>query len=184
MDESRSTTVLKSSWSDLIERVVAGTAKISSYGILLMALIVTYEVIARYLLRRPTVWAWDINVQLMLLVLMLGMAETYRRDAHVRVDVLTSALSPRLQALLNILFSVVLFLVTIVIMWTGWAYFYTSFVRREVASTIFAPPVYPIKFMIPLGALLLTLQGIVRLIRDIRQLRSLDGESAKEHDRQ
>jgi TRAP-type C4-dicarboxylate transport system permease small subunit len=41
----------------------------------------------------------------MLLLMMLGMAEAYRRDVHVRVDVLTSGLSDRGKALIEVLFA-------------------------------------------------------------------------------
>jgi TRAP-type mannitol/chloroaromatic compound transport system permease small subunit len=39
--------------------------------------------------------------------------------------------------------------------------------RGELSLTDWAPPYYPVKFMMPLGALMLLLQGIVWWIRDI-----------------
>jgi TRAP-type mannitol/chloroaromatic compound transport system permease small subunit len=41
-----------------------------------------------------------------------------------------------------------------------------SFKVLETEPTAFAPPVYPIKMMIPLGALLILLQGLAKFIRD------------------
>jgi TRAP-type mannitol/chloroaromatic compound transport system permease small subunit len=43
-----------------------------------------------------------------------------------------------------------------------------SFKFRETDATVFAPPIYPLKMMIPLGALLLLLQGLVKYIADIK----------------
>lgn len=151
-----------------IERINGWMAAISSATLLAMTLIVGYEVASRYLFNKPTIWAWDINVQLMLLLLMLGMAEAYRRDVHVRVDVLTAALSPRAKAVIEIIFAPVLFFIAIVLVWTGWVYFLQSYERLQTASTIFAPPLYPIKFTLPLGGALLLLQAAVKLVRDIR----------------
>jgi TRAP-type mannitol/chloroaromatic compound transport system permease small subunit len=151
-----------------VERLNAWISSISSWALLAMTLIVGFEVFSRYVMNTPTIWAWDINVQLMLLLMMLGMAEAYRRDAHVRVDVLTSALSPRARAVIEVLFAPVFLLVACTIAWTGWEYFLDSYSRGQTASTIFAPPLYPIKFMLPLGGALLVLQGVVKLIRDIR----------------
>ena len=37
----------------------------------------------------------------------------------------------------------------------------------ELSLTDWAPPFYPVKFMMPLGALMLLLQGIVWWIRDL-----------------
>ena len=151
-----------------IERINGWMAVISAWTLLAMTLIVGFEVASRYLFNKPTIWAWDINVQLMLMLLMLGMAEAYRRDAHVRVDVLTAALPPRARAILEIIFAPMFFFLAVVLVWTGWEYFLQSYGRLQTASTIFAPPLYPIKFTLPLGGALLLLQGVVKLVRDVR----------------
>jgi TRAP-type mannitol/chloroaromatic compound transport system permease small subunit len=104
----------------------------------------------------------------MMLLVMLGLAETYRRDEHVRVDILTARLSPRARAVLDIVFAPVFFFVTVVIVWTGWKYFQQAWERGQTASTIFAPPLWPIKFTLPLGGALLLLQGALKVVRDIR----------------
>lgn len=151
-----------------IEKINTWLAMVSSWTLLGMTLIVGFEVLSRYLLNEPTIWAWDVNVQLMLLLLMLGVAEVYRRDAHVRVDVFTAALSPRARAALDIIYAPVFFFVSGIIVWTCWVYFLDSYTRGQTASTIFAPPLYPIKFTLPLGGAMLLLQGIVKLIRDLQ----------------
>jgi len=151
-----------------VERLNTWMAAASSWSLLAMTLIVGVEVFSRYVFNRPTIWAWDVNVQLMLLLLMLGMAEVYRRDAHVRVDILTSHLSPRARAMLDVLFAPVFFFIVIVLVWTGWNYFHDSYGRLEHASTLLAPPLYPIKFTLPLGGAMLLLQGLVKLVRDVR----------------
>ena len=133
---------------DGIDSLCRWMSAISSLTLLAMCLIVGFEVGSRYAFNSPTIWAWDINVQLMLLMLMFGIAEAYRRDMHVRVDVLTTALSPRTRAWLE--------------------YFQHSYARNQAASTMFAPLLWPIKFTIPLGAAVLTLQGLAKLVRDLR----------------
>ena len=40
-------------------------------------------------------------------------------------------------------------------------------VPGEASFTDWAPPYYPVKFMMPFGGVLLLLQGVVWLIRDI-----------------
>lgn len=153
---------------DGIDGLCRRMSVISSLTLLAMCLIVGFEVASRYAFNSPTIWAWDINVQLMLLMLMFGIAEAYRRDMHVRVDVLTTALSPRTRAWLEVGMAPVFFFITIVIVWTGWEYFLQSWTRNQTASTMFAPLLWPIKFTIPLGAAVLTLQGLAKLVRDLR----------------
>ena len=151
-----------------IERINTWTAAISSWSLLAMTLFVAFEVVSRYVFNKPTIWAWDVNVQLMMMLLMLGMAEAYRRDVHVRVDVVTSHLSPRQRAWIEVALAPVFFFVTVLLVWSCWEYFLDSYQRREDASTIFAPPLWPIKFTLPLGGALLLLQGLVKLVRDLQ----------------
>lgn len=151
-----------------VERINAWMAALSAATLLAMTLIVGIEVTSRYVFNRPTIWAWDVNVQLMMMLLMLGMAEAYRRDVHVRVDVVTSHLSPRQRAWIEVALAPVFFFVTVLLVWSCWEYFLDSYQRREDASTIFAPPLWPIKFTLPLGGALLLLQGLVKLVRDLQ----------------
>lgn len=161
-----------------IDRISGWMSVISSWTLLAMTLIVGFEVASRYLFNSPTIWAWDVNVQLMVLLLMFGVAEAYRRDAHVRVDILTAALPPRGRAILDALYAPVFFLITVIIVWTGWEYFNQSFERGQTAPTILAPPLWPIKFAIPLGGAVLLLTGAVKLIRDLHV--AFGGESESE----
>lgn len=151
-----------------IERISGWMSVISSWTLLAMTLIVGFEVASRYLFNSPTIWAWDVNVQLMMLLLMLGMAEAYRLDAHVRVDVLTAKLSPRTRAAIDAIYAPIFFLITVVIVWQGWDYFYDAYERNQTASTVFAPLLWPVKFTLPLGGAVLLLQGLVKLVRDLR----------------
>ena len=148
-----------------IDRLGAAAATISGLALLAITLIACFEVASRYLFNRPTIWAWDVNVQLMATMVMLGLAHVHRRDLNVRVDVLTAALPPRAQAVLSLAFGAVLIAVAAVNVWTCWAYFQRSWSRDEHASSLFAPPLWPVKFMFPLGAALLLLQAVVQFLR-------------------
>ena len=151
-----------------LDRISSAIATVSSFLLLLMTLIVGYEVASRYLFGKPTIWAWDINVQLMMAIVMLGIAEVYRRDMHIRVDVLTTRFTPRQRACFDVIYGPIFLFIATVILWTGWEYFEKSWTRDQHASTILAPPLWPIKFTLPLAGALLLIQGLVKLYRDLR----------------
>lgn len=151
-----------------LDRFSQGVATVSSFLLGAMALVVAYEVGSRYFFGRPTIWAWDINVQLMMAMIMLGIADVYRRDMHIRVDVFTSRLSERARAWLDVLYAPLLLFIAVIILWTGWEYFYKAFLRGQRASTLLAPPLWPIKFLLPLCGALLAVQVVVKFLRDLR----------------
>ena len=61
-----------------------------SFGwcILILTLSVTYEVFVRYVLNAPTVWAFDMMVQMYGGLFLMAAAYALAQDAHVRRDVL------------------------------------------------------------------------------------------------
>lgn len=149
-----------------IDGLSTAIAILSALALPIITITICYEVTSRYVFDSPTIWAWDINTQLMLAMIMLGLANVHRRDRNIAVDVLTECLPERTRAALGVLFGLLLIFLAATITWIGWPYFHQSFVRGQAAPSLFAPPLWPVKFMIPLGAFILLLQAIARIIRD------------------
>ena len=145
---------------------------IASWLIIPLLLIVTYDVIMRYFFNRPTVWAWDINVQLLAVSVALGGGYTYLYSGHIGVDVFVEGLARRKKAIVDLITSIFFFLGIGVLVWESGRSAWSSVLTREVDYTFFAPPVYPLKVMIAVGFFLLFLQGITKFIRDILAVKS------------
>lgn len=135
-----------------------------------MTLIATYEVIMRYLFDSPTTWAWDVNVQLFCLIVVFGAANTLLQKGHVIMDVVIGLFSEKTKLWINLLVYVV-FIVTVSIVAVQTAIFaWRSILIHERASTLLAPPVYPLKTGIFLGVTLLLLEGISLFVKDLERL--------------
>ena len=86
---------------------------------------------------------------------------------HVNVDILYIRLSPKTKAKVDIFTSFIFFIFVVVLTYYGSALAWESLRTFERSASAWNPPVYPVKLMLPLGACLLLLQGIAKLIRDI-----------------
>lgn len=157
--------------STTLDAINVWTGHIVAFAIFPVTAVLFYEVVARYFFNSPTVWAHDAAQQLMLLIVMLGAAYTLREGAHVSIDALSSHLPPRVQAALDIVFVLILWICSIVIVWYGWSYFWNSWSVRERSPGIWGAPLYPIKFTLPLAGAFLIMEGLPRLLRDIAALR-------------
>lgn len=136
----------------------------------LLAGVEVYEVVARYVFNAPTIWACELSSMLFGVFVLLGGAHALRRNGHVNMDIIYSRLTLRGKAWLDIL-TFPLFLAFIgVLIWKGWESAWRSILLLERDSTQWAPPLYPFKLMLPFGCLLLLLQGLAKLIRDIATL--------------
>jgi len=142
--------------------------KAISFLILFLVGIIVYEVFVRYILNDPTIWAHEVAQMVYGAYIILLGGFLQQRKGHVNVELVTEHFSLRTRAVINCFTWLLFFAFCGVILWKGWDLAWDSFVYRETDSTVFAPPLYPIKMMIPLGALLLLLQGLIHYIGDLR----------------
>ncbi|MFO7649402.1 TRAP transporter small permease subunit [Halomonas sp. 3H] len=140
--------------------------------IAVITLIVLYDIGLRFFAGRPSDWAFDITKMLFGAHFMLMAAYGLRHHAHVEVDVLKRLLSRRKQAALEILGYLIFFVPFIWMMLTlGWSFFMRSWSRGETTYGVVSIPVYPIKGVIVVAAVLILLQAVAIVIRAIQQLR-------------
>jgi TRAP-type mannitol/chloroaromatic compound transport system permease small subunit len=146
---------------------------------ILGVVVITFEVVMRYLFHMPTEWGHETMTLFFAIVYIMtgGYAHLYR--AHVRVDVIYALLNPRMRAVLDLITSVCFFTFVGVLLWTSWRFYWNSqtawshvslfgmAIPGEVSGTVWEPPLFGVKLMMPIGAALLLLQGVVWLIRDI-----------------
>lgn len=171
---------------ELLKKVMVAIDKTNIFvgklmvGVTLLAIaVITFEVVMRYVFHRPTNWAHELMTLLFAIQYIIagGYAHYYR--AHVRVDVVYSSRSPRTKAILDLATSLFFFMFAGVLLYTSWTFYWSSQtmvagadifgipVPGERSLTDWAPAYYPVKFMMPLGALLLLLQGFVWFVRDL-----------------
>lgn len=146
--------------------------KILSLLALLIFVILLCEVVLRYFFNSPTIWVNESTQLLFGAYAVLSGGYVLRWDGHVNVDFLYGRFSSRGKAIADIATSFLLFVFVGSMLYYGCLMAFASLSRLEHSHTAWNPPLYPFKLMIPLGALLVLLQGIAKLLRDILRLRS------------
>lgn len=138
---------------------------------LTMPLIFTmaYEVIARYYFTAPTVWAYDMSRFLYGSMFVLGSGYALSKGIHIRSDFIYRTWKVRNQARVDAFCYVVLFFPTMLILLSvsfDWAW--TALIREERGmDTAWAPLLGPVRLSLPIGVLLLILQGVSELLKSI-----------------
>jgi len=132
-------------------------------GIIMLSL----EVILRYVFNSPTVWAHGYTQRLYGSYFVLIGAYTFIHKGHVRVDLLYERLSQKGKAILDILNCVFLLVWTGVLVPVSLAFFLKSYNMNEVDEMVLAHPIWWVKFMIIIGMLLISLQGIAEVMKSI-----------------
>jgi C4-dicarboxylate transporter DctM subunit len=138
---------------------------LSAALILILALIVFYEIIARAFFNSPTTWVLEYSIYLLIATGFLGAAHLMRLGGHVGVDVITSRLSDRTKVVLDFVthlwsigFSAILAGSSIFMVWQ-------SVVQHRLSSSILETPMFITEVPVAVGAVLLLLQ-LIRMAVD------------------
>jgi len=158
----------------VIDSIADWSGRATAWLIIPMTIAVTWEVVARHFFRAPTVWAFDVVYMLYGTHFMLGTAYTLMRIGHVRTDMLYSRWSIRRQNKVDAIgYFFFFFPAMIVLFYFGWQEAYHSFQIGETSdASPWRPIVYPFKFVIPLTALLLLIQGIAEFLKSLYAIRT------------
>lgn len=141
--------------------------RIACWLLLPLTFLVTLEVILRYIFNRPTIWIWDVNVQLLGALIILGGSYAFVRGSHIGVDVIAGRLSPGKRAIIDLM-TYTLFLFAVgVILWEIGSAAWISVLTSERYNSYLMPPIYPFKVLVVLGIFLFYLQGIAKFIRTV-----------------
>ena len=127
-----------------------------------------YEVVMRYLFNMPTIWVHEASYLLFGMQYLLAGAYALLHGAHVRVDILYVKLPDRARVALDILTSVFFFIFVLALLGTSWRFFMNSFAVRETTVETWGIQHWPVKGMMLVGAVLLALAGVSKLVKDIR----------------
>ena len=160
--------------TQFIDRFTIKQGEFSSLLALPLLVVVLYEVIMRYLFNAPTIWGFELTTFIYGIHYMLGLAYCDVHGGHVRVDIFTSQLPIRFQAIIGIITTTIFFMPVMIYMTiASWKYAWISIAGREVNSTSWAPPIYPVKALMALSFTFLLIQGISNLLHNIRATQGL-----------
>jgi TRAP-type mannitol/chloroaromatic compound transport system permease small subunit len=161
-----------------IDALSAAFGKVADWMVAAACLISAANAVIRYSLSNSSNAWLEAQWYLLAGMVMLGASYTLFRNEHVRVDLLYSNYSARTRLHVDI-FGMTFFLLpaTILLTWMTWPFFVTSWLSDEGSSNAGGLLRWPVKLVLPLGFLLLTLQGFSEIIKRIALLRGMDPET-------
>lgn len=152
-----------------IESLSIWTGRAFGWCIIILTLSVVYEVFVRYVLNSPTVWAFDMMVQMYGALFLMAGPYALAQDTHVRADVVYRLMPIRWQARIDLLLYFLFFFPGMfALVWYGFEIASDSWRYKEVSWNSPARiQIYYFKTLIPLAGGLLILQGVAECMRCI-----------------
>lgn len=170
-----------------IDTLTAAVGRLVAWLSVVMVLLGAFNAIARYLGRfvgRNLSSNAYLEAQwyLFSLIFLLGAAYALQQDAHVRVDVLFSRCSARVRSWINILGTIFLLIpFCLFVLWSSLPAVRNSWRIREVSPDPGGLPRYPLKAVILVCFVLLLLQAVSELIKEIGRLRAHEASRYADH---
>ncbi len=163
---------------NIVEAINKKLGKIASWLTLILVLIITYDVIIRYIFDSSSVALQELEWHLFAVIFLLAAGYTFLIDDHVRVDVFYTRYSEKNKAITNLIGSL-LFLIPfcVVGILASFNFVEFSFNVSEVSPDAGGLPArYILKAFIPISFFLLLLQGIAIVFKSFLKLRNVNSE--------
>ncbi|MEE9399915.1 MAG: TRAP transporter small permease subunit [Dehalococcoidales bacterium] len=152
-----------------IDNISDWTGRTFRWGLVALVIIVSYEVIARFVFNAPTKWSYETDMMLSGTVYAFAWAYAFLHKSHVRIDIFYGRLSPRGRAITDVIGTLVAFFPLIILFtyicvinaWKSWQ-------MGEVATLSYWYPIlWPYRTAVTLGFILLLLQGSAQFYRNV-----------------
>ncbi len=159
-----------SKFLDALEKVEKAILAIT---VAIMIIIITYQVIMRYVFANANSWSEELARYLFIYDVMIGAAMAIRRNSHLQIDILINLMKPKARILLSIVATLAgmvfigfLFTYSITLVQTG---------ARTMSAGLGIPMSIPYACM-PIGLVLMFLTSIEFIFKNIEELRALGKE--------
>jgi TRAP-type mannitol/chloroaromatic compound transport system permease small subunit len=155
-----------------IEHFVDRVGQAVSWLSLVIVVLMSVNVVLRYLFSIGSVWAQELEWHLLVPLILFGSSYALRHGDHVRVDIAYGRFSPRAKVVVDLVSSVLVVAISALFIWFSLHYVQQAYVIDEGSPDPGGlPHRYLLKALLPLGFALLLAQGIAGALGNLDRLR-------------
>jgi TRAP-type mannitol/chloroaromatic compound transport system permease small subunit len=151
-----------------IQRVSEVCGAFAALAALALIGVTMYEVIARYVFKAPTLWAYDVAYMINGASFILACALALQKNQHVSVDILAQFFSSATKRRIDVVvYTLLLFPVLGFICYSAWGQTWKAFMTGEIEQVSpWRPKIWPFQFILAVGLTALWLQVLGRIVHN------------------
>lgn len=153
----------------LSERLVVGIGVFAALLLVPLVLATTWEVVSRYALGAPTIWAYEVGYTLTGSHFMLALAYTLRLGEHIRIDVFSGRMPAHVRRIIDLMAYATVLPILLWLDFTLWHYMAEAYARGETSGqSALNLPVWPYRAVFTLAFAALALQVLCEFLKTLR----------------
>ena len=126
---------------------------------------VIYEVIARSILNKPTIWSLEIVTYMISCVAFFGSAYVLRINKHLEINLLTKILPIKVRLIFNLIANIIAFIFCFIAFYYGCKLINLSYILGVVSVSELRVPLWIPQMTVPIGFFALSLEFLMRILR-------------------
>ena len=158
----------------MIDNITESIGNFLSYVLFLMVILIVTSILLRFIFNIGNIAIQELIMYLHALLFMFGISYAYKEDSHVKIDILSNNISPKNSQILSIIgfiffvmpFAIFLIYISTNMTMSSWSILEGS---SEAGGLDL---VFVLKTIIPLTGILILLQGISKLLKNIESLKN------------
>jgi len=157
----------------ILKKIISKTGKISSWFSLALVLLISTDVLLRYVFNFSTAALYEMEWHLFAIIFLLASPYTLQKNKHVRVDVFYNNFSKRKKNIIDLIGNII-FLIpfSFIIFYTSLPFVKDSYSILESSPDPGGLPYrFIIKSIIPIAFFLLMIQGILNTIKNYNNIK-------------
>jgi TRAP-type C4-dicarboxylate transport system permease small subunit len=143
------------------------TSRLAMMGIVFVVLVMFYEVVARYIFNKPTLWANELSLWIAGFVFLFAGQYAMQQRSHIRIYIIYDLMPRWAQKLSDCISVFLIWVFAFALVWGGWNEARDKILRMETFGTAWDPPIpSTIKAAILFIICLVAIQALSNLIAD------------------
>ena len=126
---------------------------------------VIYEVIARSILNKPTIWSLEIVTYMISCVAFFGSAYVLRINKHLEINLFTKILPIKIRLFFNLIANIIAFIFCFIAFYYGCKLINLSYILGVVSVSELRVPLWIPQMTVPIGFFALSLEFLVRILK-------------------
>jgi len=151
----------------VFDRMSLFMGRVTMLLIVALVLVMFYEVVARYVFEKPTLWANELSLWMAGAIFLFSGLYAMQQRSHIRIYLLYDMMPRNLQRVCDLFSTALIVGFAFVMLWGSYNEARDKFMRWETFGTAFDPPIpATIKPLLIVFICLVALQAVINLIND------------------